>query len=176
DFPLDITTLTTAVGPVDAGGNGQFPYSYWFDKASTTTPPTDPRDLNGNTPGPLLATPPCAGNTDQALVTEVLQCFEKYCDSVPDSGTGVLPKPTDCLVINCLLGGGLGTLLTKYPGCLSCLTDYIGTGGTYSTAQSACETSLQPPFAFNGQVSVLILSRYPLSDTDTFILPSTNFR
>src|ERR1039458_1476878 len=35
-------------------------------------------------------------------------------------------------------------------------------GGTYSTAQSACETSLQPPFAFNGQVSVLILSRYPL--------------
>ena len=177
DFPLDITPLTTAVGPVDAGGNGQFPYSYWFDKASITTPPTDPADLSGNTPPSMLATPPCAaGNADQTLVTEVLQCFEKYCDSVPDSGSGVLPKSTDCLSEHCYLGGPLATLLAKSPGCVSCLTDYIGTGGTYSTAQNACATSLQPPFGFNGQVPVVILSRYPLSDTDTFILPSTNFR
>jgi hypothetical protein len=59
---------------------------------------------------------------------------------------------------------------------VSCLTDYIGTGGKYATAQNACTTTTQPPFGFNGQVSVMILSRYPLSNTDTYILPSTNFR
>ena len=176
DYPDDVNLLTTAVGPADAGGNGQFPYSYWFKQADITTPATDPRDLNGKTPPPMLATPPCAaGNADPAVVNEVLQCFEKNCDSVPDSGAGVLSTSTDCLVSYCLLNG-LAKLLSTSPGCVSCLTDYVATGQAYATGQNACETTTQPPFGFNGQVSVAILSRYPLLDTDTFILPSTNFR
>jgi hypothetical protein len=179
DFPADTSAVLSLTGAADAGGSGQFPYSYW-KQSDMSTPATNGKDINGNPVPTMLPTPPCSDTKAQTEVSQVLDCFEQKCSTKPGSPNGIINGSTDCLTNQCLLGvggqAGLLKLLSDYPGCLNCIIDYVASNDTFQTAQTSCETSTAPPFGFNGQTSVVILSRYPLIATDTYILPSTNYR
>lgn len=187
DYKQDITDIASAVGATDAGGNGRFPYSYWASSVTVTTPPTNPQDINGNTPPSMLSIPPCGGSAAEAQeVADVLGCFEQNCSSIPDSGTGVLSKPSACLTQNCLINpnqepdgaaaAGLATILKDYPSCLNCVIDYVVGQQPFDTAYSQCTQNTSYPYAFNGQSATAILSRYPIIQSDVLVLPSTNYR
>lgn len=174
DFVPDIQQMVANAGPADSGAPGRFPYSYWI-QTSVSTPPTDPTTLDGSTPSPP-ANPPCGGSVPQSDVDSVYKCMIDKCNTTPGMATGWLPGSTDCLSANCA-GPFAGLLLnTAYNACFDCIIDYAASEQPYSTGQSACTGIAQQPFGFGGQVSQLILSRYPLSNSDTFILPSTNYR
>lgn len=189
DYPADATpVLSAAPNGIGATGAGTYPYSYW-GQANVTTPPTSPVELGGTASPSMLATPPCAGPTAESTdVTQLVGCFEQYCDTIPNSGSGKARGPASCLTNNCLFpsngGAGLGTFVSgpvdsseDYPGCLNCLIDYVQAEiEPFDYAVSTCENSTQPPLSFGGQVPVAILSKYPIVDSDTYILPSTNFR
>jgi len=172
DFLNDIQALAAMAG--DAGTNS-FPYSYYVH-TDQTTPFTTSVEQDGATPPPVTQ-PPCGGNTDMNFVQKAFQCMEQYCDTVPNSSAGTLAGTTDCLSNNC--PGPLGALLEVYsqdPVCFDCIVDHVASNQTYSATQSDCVQKKQTQWGFNGQVSQMILSRYPIIAQDSYILPSTNYR
>ena len=110
-----------------------------------------------------------------AKVSAAYTCMEQYCSTAsPGDPSGQLVGSTDCLTNSC--SAQLGALLFGAPQCFDCVIDYASSYQPWGSSQNTCTTAAQPPFGFGGQVSQLILSKYPLLDSDSFILPSTNFR
>jgi hypothetical protein len=60
--------------------------------------------------------------------------------------------------------------------CFDCIADTVSSGQTYAQSNLSCTTDNRAPFAFNGQTPQMILSRYPLSNSQEFVFGSTNFR
>lgn len=173
EFVSDIQQLVANAQPPDAGGTGSFPYSYWV-QTNEQTPFTSAATQDGSVP-PAPTAPPC-GNVPASDVTQAYQCMIQNCSSNPGMATGTLPGSTDCLTKNC--AGYLGPLLfnSSYNACFDCIIDYAASDQPYATGQTACTMTPQQPFGFGGQLPNLILSRYPLSDSDYYLLPSTNYR
>ncbi len=175
DFPQDIQALITGGGPADAGsGPGRFPYNYWV-QTTVSTPATDPTDINGNTPAPPAAAP-CANPMLATDLQKLFTCMEANCDTSPGQGAGTLPGSTACLSNSCSGEFAPFLLNSANNGCFDCIIDYVASDQEYVTAQTACETGVQQPYGFNGQLSNLILSRYPLKNQAAFILPSSQYR
>ncbi|HEY1692905.1 MAG TPA: hypothetical protein VGG39_12130 [Polyangiaceae bacterium] len=172
DFPNDMQSIISAALPAN-GGN--FPYSYAAaDKnINESTPFTNPQDQNGNVPQPT-SQPPCAGvSTD--LLNGAISCMEQNCSNQPPGdGTGVLDQPTSCLEDNC--AGQILALEGASTNCYDCVVLNVAGDTSYGNTQTQCTTNSQPPIAFGGAENSLILSRYPLVNTDVFILPSTFYR
>jgi hypothetical protein len=53
---------------------------------------------------------------------------------------------------------------------------YIASDSTFQTAQTNCTTDSGPPLGFNGRENSIILSWYPLQNTDIWVLPATFYR
>jgi hypothetical protein len=174
DFPKDIQLIIKNSGPEDSGMTpGRFPYSYWV-KTSVSTPPTYPNDINGNPPpSPTI---PCAAVMPTTPVDNAFKCMEMNCDTTPGDPNGTLPGSTDCLSSHC--SGEFAALLlnTSYNACFDCIVDYVASDQPFSAAQMACTTEMQTPYGFGGQLPNLILSRYPLVQTDALVLPSSQYR
>jgi hypothetical protein len=178
DFSKDITRIIQNSGPEDGGTTpGRFPYSYWV-KTSVSTPANNPNDLSGQPPPmppiPCQPVPP-------ADVQAAFNCMETHCDTIandtgPMGGQGTLPGSTDCLSSNC--SGPISTFLfnSQYNACFDCIIDYVASDQQYSTALQQCTTVAETPYGFDGQLPNLILSRYPLLDTDYYVLPSSQYR
>jgi len=164
DFTTDITKITK--------GNA-FPYSYWV-KTSVSTPFTNPETQDGSVP-PAPTAAPC-GAVPPTAVTNAFNCMIQHCDTLPGNTSGTLPGSTDCLSSNCSAEFAQLLLNSSYNACFDCIIDYVASDQPYASSQTACTSAAQAPFAFAGQVPLLILSEYPLSDGDAYILPSTNYR
>jgi hypothetical protein len=177
DFTIDITGIIAAGGPTSHGGSGAFPYSYWV-QTSVSTPFTNPETQDGSVPPPPPGAP--CGAVPPNVVNNAFQCMIQNCNLAPGDPSGnLLGNPatgTDCIKNHC--AGALGPILlnTSYNACFDCIVDYVVSDQPYGASQAACMNNVQSPFGFGGQVPLVILSRYPLSDGDAFILPSTNFR
>jgi hypothetical protein len=174
DFRTDIQSLIAGGGPADSGTPGRFPYSYWV-QTNVTTPPNPP-DMP-----PTLSSPPCVNTTDAGAalagdVAAAFQCMEKNCSTVPNSASGTLPGSTDCLSKECPAQFSALLLSGEFNACFDCIIDYVASDQPYNIAQSACTGLQQQPFGFDGQLSNLILSRYPLLDSKVYILPSSQYR
>jgi hypothetical protein len=138
-----------------------------------TTPPTNPADQNGQVPPPP-ATPPCGGTVPMPDIDAVFSCVEAYCSTKPNDPTGVLQSSTDCLSENC--AGPILALKADSVACYDCVVDAFASQEQWGASESACETNPTASTGFDGQNSSMILSRYALTNTDSFILPSTNYR
>lgn len=172
DYLSDIQKIQSVTAGAGDAGTGPFPYSYYV-KTGVTTPPTDAHTLDGSVPPPVT-TPPCGGSVSATSVQNAYTCMQQNCNTRPGDPTGQLPGSTDCLTTNC--EGPLGGLLITAPACFDCILDYAVSYQPYQDGQNACTNLAQQPFGFQGLVSQMILSRYPLLNSDVFILPSTNYR
>jgi hypothetical protein len=148
---------------------GLYPYQY-SPATDLTTPFSDPTDQNGNTP-PAPTAPPCGGVDTSA----VFQCMEAKCSNAPAGDpSGALIGSTSCLSAKC--ASQFIPILRDHPTCFACLIDYVESQAQYGATQNACANDIRQPFAFLGQNPTMLLSRYPLSNQEIFVLPSTNFR
>jgi hypothetical protein len=144
---------------------GQFPYAF-IPTTNLMTMPTDPTGVDGGVPAPPTSAP-CSG-----IDTDAATACSETCDP-PDSGGPV--ESSLCLTKRCALQfaplayGGL-----QDETCFDCLVYYF-TSSNLLFGQSQCATPTQP-FAFDGQVSLMMLSHYQLKNTTAFILPGTGYR
>jgi hypothetical protein len=60
--------------------------------------------------------------------------------------------------------------------CYECVVVYIASDSSFQSAQTNCTTDARPPLGFNGTENSMILSRYPLQNTDIWVLPATLYR
>jgi hypothetical protein len=142
---------------------------------SLTTPITNPADQSGQVPPPPTG-PPCAG-VDPGLIDTAIGCVEMSCSNEgPGNAAGQLDQTTSCVSGNCA-EQFIDIESTQPDGaCFDCLIDYIATDELFSTVQSECTTDSTPPLAYLGQENSMILSKYPLLNTDVLVLPSTLYR
>lgn len=149
--------------------SSQFPYAFY---ATTTldTAPTDPTGLDGGIPAAPTAAP-CAGQN----LDPVYQCVAANC--VPgDAGVEGTIQTASCLTGSCISELSSFYLVSpQQTACLDCMI-YNFVSEPLSVGQSECTTDKRAPFAFAGMTPSMILSHYPLADTQAFILPSTGFR
>jgi hypothetical protein len=106
-------------------------------------------------------------------VQNIYSCTASNCST--DAGT--LALTDNCLAQECVLPfGSIYQQGAQDDACYDCIIDNLTSFQTLAYGQSECTTDVRQPFAFNGQATALILSHYPLVDTDAFILPATNYR
>ena len=148
-----------------------YPYSYAITTELNTPFSNGGKTQDGGTCAPST-TAACAG-VDMPTLNAALSCMEQNCSTENDDN-GILNQSTDCLSNNCL--STLAPLLAESTPCFNCVVDYVSTTEPYGVARSTCTTSPDPPLGTLGANSSLILSKYPLVNTDKYILPSTYFR
>jgi hypothetical protein len=169
DVGSDQTAVITAAAAT-------FPYSYTI-QTNLSTPFTVSTTQDGGTPPSMLAQPPCAGVSPD-LINGALQCTEQYCSTDgPDAGGGQLNQSTDCIESNC--AGqyvGIQQAGAAGPACFDCVVVNVASQQTFDTTYTTCTVGTNPPLGYDGAENTLILSRYPLKNTQAFILPSTDYR
>jgi len=109
-----------------------------------------------------------------ADVDAAFQCMETYCSNRPNDPTGSLQTTTDCLSANC--AGPILTVKGDSVACYDCILDGVVSAEPYGSTETLCESSPTASIGFDGQNSSMILSKFPLSNTDSLVLPSTNYR
>jgi hypothetical protein len=147
----------------------QFPYSYSVP-TTLATKPSDPTTADGGVP-PAPTAPPCAG-VDPSTVSEAMDCVAAQCTDT----SGYLTTS------GCIAGACGGKFAPFFLGgfaqdaCFDCLIYGMTSTLSVSQAQQDCETLTEQPLAFAGMSSSLMLSHYPLSHQQAFILPGTGWR
>lgn len=158
---------------IAAAANGAFPYAFWGAHAAADVP-SDPTLEDGTTP-PAQATPPC-GAAQTAALEAGLACAEMHCSSIPSDPTGHVTT-LDCVSSQCsepllplILGGPADRR------CASCFEANLTSYKSWSEIKTKCETETSAGFVFDGQTDTMLLSRRPLTQTESIILPSSLFR
>jgi hypothetical protein len=153
--------------------NATGPYGFVYTLTTNlSTTFTHPEDQSGNVP-PKPAAPPCSG-VDPTLIDNLVSCGEQKCDTNPGDPTGVLYPNTSCLVDNC--AGPFINVQGASVACYDCLVVNIASDSTYQQSRTSCTTDNRPPLGFGGAMNSMIISKYPLLNSDALILPSTLYR
>ena len=160
------------------GGSGPYGYVY-LPTTDLSTQPTNPKAQNGQVPPPPTTTP-CNG-VDPSVVSAAIQCGEQNCSTSTGDPSGQLQGSTDCLVSECAsdflnVQGAGATGTTEGLSCYNCLIVYIASDTSWQVAQNNCTTDTRAPLGFSGAENSMILSKYPLNNTDIYVLPSTLYR
>jgi hypothetical protein len=159
---------------IDAAQKKGFLYSYQ-STTDESTQPTDPRDQNGKTPAPYT-TPPCGGSNDPAEVEAVVQCIQNSC-TTEHLGTSKLSGDSSCISSSCaaefipFLGGD-----RDHHRCFTCLAAGASADNSMDDLRNKCGKQVSDFKAFDGQTDSIILSRFPLTNTETFTLPTTVYQ
>jgi hypothetical protein len=153
---------------IASAAKGWFPYVYEIT-TDLSTPPA--ADADGGVP-PAASAPPCSG-VGATYIQNIYGCTATNCST--DAGT--LAFTDDCLSQACTLPFSyIYEHGTQDDTCFDCIVDYLSSFETLTYGQSECTTDSRQPFGFNGQTTAMILSHYPLANTDSLVLPSTNWR
>ncbi len=155
-----------------AAAKAWFPYSYYIT-TDLSTQPSDPTQEDGGTPA-VSTTPPC-GPVDPTKVQNIFKCTATHCSE--DGGLGSPIVTDSCLGAECTLPfAQIYEDSLQDDECFDCIIDYLTSFSTLTEAQTACTTDPHQGMAFTGQSPGMILSHYPLANTDSIVLPSTNWR
>jgi len=159
-----------------AAAASEFPHSAVFAH-DLDTPVDDPTDQNGQIPA-MPSGVPCpdanvgdfgANLADQ--LDQTAQCLADFCSTTGDE-TGRTTS-ADCAADACTLSvAGLlfGNELQQR--CYACAVTQLPTE-IIATLADRCKTIENQDLAFRGQNGVMILSRFPLSNEETFVVPGT---
>ena len=158
-----------------AAAKSRFPYSLVFAD-TLATQVDDPTDQSGATP-PAPATAECAGAPATKLES-LLTCVRDNCSTKPgDDAATIIDDPVPCITQFCqnaatALFFGNGPLKA----CWSCAITSLEGRTSISATRTACTADPLARYAFAGQSSLLVLSRYPISASSQWVLPSTEWR
>jgi hypothetical protein len=169
---------------VIAKAQANFPYNVTLT-SDLSTQPTEPADQKGNIPPPSTRAA-CAAPVDQGNYTAFLSCLENNC-AAPTGPTGTLAFPGaagagDSTPSDCISKACTSTILPLYSGdvlaqnCSNCVVTNTVSLYPFSQVDTTCTTEVRAPMAFQGQTPSMILSRFPIVSSDTYVLPSTYWR
>jgi hypothetical protein len=143
-----------------------------------TTPIDDPTNQNGDSP-PDPPIPPCGTQELQDFAQAAADCVQVNCTDDPSSPNGALVSAgSGCMSSKCV-GELLPGIMSTDPAqrlCTACIIASFLSEETPAGVVSQCSANPNGGFAFHGASTEIMLSRFPLTDTETYVLPSTNFR
>jgi hypothetical protein len=176
---IDRTADQNAAIAAGKAGNplgGSFPYSVVASPSTDlNTQPNDPRDQSGATPPPPT-TPPCGGTVPLQMVNDLYSCLIQNCNTTNDD-TGVINGGGACFTNKCaakILPLLIGTFQEQT--CWDCVAANVVGYSTYAQNKLSCTTDTRPAFAFGGNAPSMVLSRFPIMKSETYVLPTTNWR
>jgi hypothetical protein len=169
----DVLCVLEAARPSDQdaiiqAAAAQYPYAVRAT-ADLASPPDDDRDLLG-VAQPAPESPPC-GADSSALVDAVYGCVSSAC--VSTSSPGRVGSGT-CLSERCAVR--FIPLIDAHPRCYACVISTLTSDATIEESRRACSTDARAGYAFSGVAPTLVLSRFPVSNVGTYVLPSTSYR
>jgi endonuclease/exonuclease/phosphatase family metal-dependent hydrolase len=132
------------------------------------TPLDDPEDQNGDIP-PLPTEVPCPEGDAKDDMDAAIDCAAQECNTLSPGDENGQTTSIDCAIADCL--PAVASLLLV-PRCYACLATQLPTS-TFAQIRSSCPTVVEQDLAFEGQNGVMILSRYPLKDTVSWVIPGT---
>ncbi len=155
-----------------ASASGSFPHAYnpQFDLDTSFT---DARDQTGTVPP--AAGPSCAAVSDKLLAA--IACVTEKCAADPgnpdvpmgDVGADCFSKRCAAQFLPLLVGA-------EEARCLSCLVVNLLSSETMTDTQELCLNDERPQLAFRGASTEVMLSKYPLSEMESYVFPSTSYR
>ncbi len=171
---VEVDLLKDQQNIINVGKQGNYNYSYTIS-TNLTTPFSNGGAIQEGGTCPVTTQPGCATlqAADPMGLTKAFTCMEQYCSDTGDAN-GILNTTTDCLSTNC--AGQLALLLEGYPTCFDCVAANVTSNATYGDALNTCTTNPSPPLGYGGNNSTMILSKYPIVNQDTYILPSSYYR
>jgi hypothetical protein len=173
----DEQAIASAGSGGDAG-TGWFPYHYYPNPPlDLDAGATDPTQIDGGVPPPP-ASPPCGNGVNMSDIDSIYSCASMYCSTAaPGDMSGTVQESSTCLTKDCIFW--FGTLYNAGPqqnACFDCIVDYLVSGNSFSYGKNECLNDTRQPFYFNGASTTEILSHYPLSNEQVYVLPSTGTR
>jgi len=158
-----------------AAAAGILKYSY-NPEFGEGTPFTNPKDQAGNTPADLGA--PCGEPEVLALSDAAMECIQTNCSTDPNDPNAKLKGGADCLSSKCLtsLIVMIGSKDIAQRRCVACLLVNLMSEETLAGAGDECSLNAKAGYAFQGKSPELLLSRFPLTGTETYVLNSTSYR
>lgn len=154
-----------------------FPYSVLFED-DVDTPVDDATDQMGEIPAPPT-TVPCPdpeasdGVTIVDQMNSAVDCVAESCSTTTPGDEDGRTTSASCASSNCV--GAVGALLfgdAQQQRCYACVVTQLPTS-TFSNIRTSCSTVVNQDLAFDGQNGVMILSRYPLSNEENWVIPGT---
>lgn len=178
EFPADVLCISQVMRTEDKAAiaqssAGAFPYNYWAE-TDLQSEPSDPRAADGSVPA-RPDSPPCGTADLEEQARRIADCVAAQCSTVAGSDEGYL-SDGGCAVQSCVTEFSqllFGDDAAKR--CFSCVL-YTGMSERIRDIVPGCSQDPRAGFAFEGKNGMLILSRYPLSGTDAWVLPSTAWR
>lgn len=155
---------------------GKFPH-HFSPTLDFSTLPTKPEDSSGSTP--TLPTATCTTGTAAAASQNALNCIQKNCVEPLDDPKGSLVSGNaGCISSKCAAAftSLLASTNIDNKRCYTCLIANLVSYRSVEDTQEDCNTNPQAAFAHLGMGSGMVLSRYPIKDSETYVLPSTMFR
>lgn len=167
---------------IEAAAAANFPHVVSFEDDLATTV-DDPTDQNGDVPEPPEgvpcpdiepedpATPDGVAILDQ--MNDACDCLRDECSTIEGSDEG-RTESAECASSSCV--PAVGPLLfgadPRQQRCYACVITQLPTA-TIGDIRSSCATVENQDLAFGGQNGVMILSRYPLSNPNNWVIPGT---
>jgi endonuclease/exonuclease/phosphatase family metal-dependent hydrolase len=145
----------------------RFPYAI-VSPTTATTPPTDPRDQNGNIP-PAPTAPPCADPKATAALEPAIKCLVDNCARTPGDANSPV-KDAQCPQSFCT--AELLQLSNSARTCFLC--GRIGLEErTIASTRDWCMTDVNAGWGRGGDHGAALFSRLPFSESELHVLPST---
>jgi endonuclease/exonuclease/phosphatase family metal-dependent hydrolase len=159
---------------ITAAARTRFPHAYSarHDLNTAVTQEIDPMCGGAMMVPAEPTTAPCADPSVMNTFAAGITCLINNCSTMPGSDQGRTTS-TACATANCI--GDVASLLTAGAAglrCYGCLAPQLTTE-TFASIRTSCTTNPRAGLAFNGQSGTMILSRYPLSETETVVIPGT---
>jgi endonuclease/exonuclease/phosphatase family metal-dependent hydrolase len=154
---------------IKAAAATRFPHaaSMLTDLSTPVDPVTSDCEI---APAPTM--PPCADAEVMMRLDAALTCLQNSCSTVPGSADG-FTTTTDCAQTAC--GAPAAGLLLGGPAalqCFGCLAPQLPVE-SFASMRNLCTTEINAGLAFRGENGLMILSRFPLSNTKMTVLPGT---
>jgi hypothetical protein len=153
-----------------AKDSGAFLYNAQFE-TNSKTPPNDIRLEDGTTPDIPAPRSSCGDNAD--LANNLISCIQTSCSlGAPTDDTALL-KSADCISQKCL--GSVVKLATgdtpEKQGCFGCVVFDLEAYQSFGYMKQDCFDPNGSQGYFQGQNGNLILSKFPTSNTQGYVLP-----
>jgi hypothetical protein len=156
---------------IAAGKAGNYNYSYTIS-ANLSTPFSNGGATQDGGTCPTTTQQAACASVAPATLQNAFTCMEQFCSS--GGAMGILDVTTDCLSTNCM--GPLADLLISAPSCVDCVLANVTSNQTYAASQNTCTKNPSPPLGYQGNENSLILSKYPIVNSDSYVLPSSYYR
>lgn len=159
-FAADKAAIKAAVA-------NKYPHTLSFE-TNLDTPIDDPKGADGTVP-PAPPDAPCA---KQLMgLNAAVDCLKNNCSDSSGAGEDARVSSASCVSTNCTgpVASLLGGADKRCYGCVLANTP----AATFAAMRSECGTNPKGGLAFGGQSSVMILSRFPISEPAQHVLPGT---